>query len=395
MNPVLVQAKHIRAIARGHPWLYRQAVEERPRALRTGGATDLASTGRGFLGRGIWEEDASVACRIWTLRDDERIDEALFSQRFSEARLLRSAAGLPSRSAAYRVVNAEGDRMPGVLVDRFGDWLTLTLQTPALLPWRDRLVTALAEAVPSEGIYVKFEDDCVLLHGEPAPETLVVAEPAATVRVFPEFPGKSGLFTDMREARALVAPMLAERRFLNLFAHTGAWSAAAAAAGAKSIVSVDLSGPYLDVASQNVEFSAPGYAAHETVKSDVFRYLANAEREGETFGAILIDPPTFSSSRSSGSFNVKERYRPLVRAALRVLEPRGLLLCATNFRGISRDDFLHSLQDAAMQDANDLRVLTVLGQPADHPVLPAFPEAAYLHFALCATAVQPPVRWRP
>jgi len=395
MRPVYVQAKHTRAIARGHPWLYRQAVEERPRALRSGSAVDLASTGRAFIGRGIWEEESSIACRIWTLRDDERIGPELFAERFREARLLRSAAGLPARSAAYRVVNAEGDRMPGVLVDRWGDWLTMTLQTPSLLPWRDRLVTALAEAVPAEGIYVKFENDCVLLAGEPAPETLVVAEPAATVRVFPEVPGKSGLFTDMREARALVAPMLEGRRFLNLFAHTGAWSAAAAAAGAKEIVSVDLSGPYLGVAAENVEYSAPGYAAHKTVKSDVFRYLSHAEGEGETFDAILIDPPTFSSSRSSGSFNVKDRYRPLVRAALRILAPRGLLLCATNFRGISRDDFLHMLQDAATQDEHDLRVLTVLGQPADHPVVPAFPEAAYLHFALCATAVQPPVAWRP
>ena len=80
---------------------------------------------------------------------------------------------------------------------------------------------------------------------------------------------------------------------------------------------------------------------------------------------------------------------------LRILEPRGLLLCATNYRGISRDDFLHTLQDAASKDEHDLRVLTVLAQPADHPVIPAFPEAAYLHFALCATAVRPPLTWRP
>jgi 23S rRNA (cytosine1962-C5)-methyltransferase len=92
---------------------------------------------------------------------------------------------------------------------------------------------------------------------------------------------------------------------------------------------------------------------------------------------------------------VKDRYRPLVRAALRLLEPRGLLCCATNWRGISREDFLHVLQDAAGFDDHDLRVLTVLGQPADHPVVPAFPEAAYLHFAVCATAVQPPIAWRP
>jgi len=188
---------------------------------------------------------------------------------------------------------------------------------------------------------------------------------------------------------------MAGRKLLNLFAHTGAWSAAAAGAGAAEVISVDLSGPYLDIAAENVELTAPGYDAHTCVKQDVFEFLAHAEREGLTFDAILIDPPTFSSSRTSGTFNVKDRYRPLVRAALRVLEPRGLLLCATNWRGISREDFLHILQDAAGLDGNDLRVLTVLGQPADHPVVPAFPDAAYLHFAVCATAVQPPIAWRP
>lgn len=395
MQPVIVKRKHTRAISRGHPWLYRQAVEERPRALRDGAAVDLVGMDRAFLGRGIWEHRGSVAARVWTVRDDERIDEALFAQRFREARLLRKAAGLPDRTEAYRVVASEGDRMPGVVVDRWGEWLTLTLQTPALEPWLDRLVAALVEAVPARGIYVKDDERSVLVHGAPCPDVLVVREPTLRARVFLEIPGKSGLFTDMREIRATVAPLLAGRSFLNLFAHTGAWSAAAAAAGAKEIVSVDLSGPYLEVAAENVELSAPGYAAHTAVKQDVFEFLSFAEREGHAFDAILIDPPTFSSSHTSGTFNVKDRYRPLVRAALRVLEPRGLLLCATNWRGIAREEFLHLLQDAAEMDGHDLRVLTVHGQPADHPVLPAFPEAAHLQVAVCATAVQPPLPWRP
>ncbi len=309
--------------------------------------------------------------------------------------MLRKAAGVRGRTDAYRVVNGEGDRMPGVIVDRWGDWLTLTTQTPALEPWIDRLTTALIEAVPATGIYVKDDERSVLVHGAPCPDVHVVSEPAVRARVFIEVPGKSGLFTDMREARASTAPLLAGRRVLNLFAHTGAWSAAAAAAGAQEVVSVDLSGPYLAVADENVELSAPGYGAHTAVRQDVFEFLSFAEREGRTFDAIVIDPPTFSSSRTSGTFSVKDRYRPLVRAALRVLEPRGLLLCATNWRGISRDDFLHVLQDAAGLDDQDLRVLTVMGQPVDHPVVPAFPDAAYLHFAVCCTAVQPPLAWRP
>jgi 23S rRNA (cytosine1962-C5)-methyltransferase len=395
MRPVILHRKHVRAVGRGHPWLYRQAVEERPRNLRPGSAVDVVGPDRSFIGKGIWEPRGSLAARMWTLRDDQPIDQDLFAQRFREARMLRKAAGVPDRTDAYRVVHAEGDRMPGVVVDRWGDWLTLTLQTPALEPWLDRLLAALVEAVPAEGIYVKDDERSVLMHGAPCPDEHVVSEPTCRARVFLEVPGKSGLFTDMRDIRVAVAPMLSGRRVLNLFAHTGAWSAAAAGCGAREIVSVDLSGPYLEVAEANVELTAPGYDAHTAVKQDVFEFLSYAEREGMEFDAIVIDPPTFSSSRTSGTFNVKDRYRPLVRAALRVLEPRGLLLCATNWRGISRNEFLHTLQDAARMDDQDLRVLAVHGQPADHPVVPAFPEAAHLHVALCATAVQPPIAWRP
>ncbi len=395
MHELLIRREHVRAISRGHPWVYRQAVRARPRDRRPGSAVDVSCEKSGFIGRGIFDPDAPIAVRMWTLRRDEVIDEGLFARRFREARLIRKAAGVRQRTDAYREVNAEGDRMPGVLVDRWGEWLTMTLQTPSLEPWSSRLVEALAETMECRGIYLRTDDGCALVHGEGAEEPLVVYEPTARVRAFPAAAAKSGLFTDMREARALVAPMLAGRRFLNLFAHTGAWSAAAARAGAEEVVSVDLSGAYLAVARENVELSAPGYGTHTTTKADAFEALRDYAAAGRTFDAIMIDPPSFSSKGGAGTFTVKDGYRPLVRAALRVLEPRGVLVCATNFRGVSRDDFMHMIQDAGQAEEADVRVLSVLGQPVDHPIVPSFPESAYLHVAVCTQAAPPRVAWRP
>jgi 23S rRNA (cytosine1962-C5)-methyltransferase len=197
-------------------------------------------------------------------------------------------------------------------------------------------------------------------------------------------PGKPGLFTDMREVRASLAPMLRGRRFLNLFAHTGAFSAVAAAAGAGEVVSVDLSRPFLDVAARSVALNAPDFSAHETVAEDVFEAVRRFAAGGRRFDAILVDPPTFSSSRASGAFSVKDGYRPLVRAALRVLEPGGLLVAATNWRGIEREAFLRLLHDAAETERTDLRILAVWGQPADYPAPALLPEARHLHVALCS-----------
>ena len=243
----------------------------------------------------------------------------------------------------------------------------------------------------ARGVYLQGSDESRLLAGERCPAEFEIREPAGRFLVSPAAPGKTGLFTDMREARALLAPLCRGKRFLNLFAHTGAFSGAAAAAGAASIVSVDLSARYLAVASRNVGLNAAGASVeHETVAADAFDVLRRFAGDGRRFDVLVCDPPTFSSSKSSGAFSVKDQYRPLVRASLRVLEAGGLAAFATNFRGLDRDQFLRLIHDAAELDRVDVRVLTVLGPPADHPVDPALPEGGHLHFALCARADAPP-----
>ncbi len=396
-SPILkLDPKDARAVARGHPWVYRQALRGNVPKLKAGTQVRIAAQDKPPFGRGIFEPGASVAVRMWTDDPDERITPDLLARRIGAAVRLRDRAGVPERATAFRLVHAEGDRMPGVIVERYGDWLTLELQSTALRRWESRLVEALHATVTAHGIYVRSETDARLVAGEPCPAELIVREPAGRFVVDLDAPGKSGLFLDMREARVRIAPLLHGRRFLNLFAHTGAFSGVAAGAGATEVVSVDLGKRYLEVARRNVELNAasPGATTcpHEIVAEDVFETLKRFAQQGRRFDAVLVDPPTFSSSRRGGTFSVKDRYRPLVRAALRVLDPGGLLACATNWRGISREGFVRLLGDAARSEAVDLRVLEVFGQPADHPVLPAFPEGDYLQFAVCGTGERSEVR---
>ena len=383
-STVFLHPKDARAIAQGHPWVYREAIAEKPSKLRPGQVVEVAGPGRPFLGRGLYEPGAAIAVRVWTRRDDERIDEPMIVERLRAAASLREAMRIPERTDAWRVANAEGDGLPGIVVDRFGDWLALTLQSDALRTWAEPIVASLARAVPARGVYLKIGDESALVSGERCPDEIEVREPAVRMLVSPGAPGKPGLFPDLREARAAIAPALRGRSLLNLFAHTGAFSAAAAAAGAKEIVSVDLSGRYLETARRNVELNAPGFSAHETVAGDVFETLRRFAKDERRFDVIVCDPPSFSTSKSTGAFSVRDDYRPLVRAALRVLAAGGIACFSTNFRGVTRDQFLRTLHDGAEMEGVALRVLTVLGQPADFPVQPLMPEAAYLHFAICA-----------
>jgi 23S rRNA (cytosine1962-C5)-methyltransferase len=386
---IRLHGEHARAIAHGHPWVYRQAVAERPKGIAEGDVVDVSAGDRGFLARAVWEGDAAVAARVWTRDPAEKMDADLVARRIAEAVALRRAAGVPERTEAWRAVNAEGDRMPGVVVERWGEWTSVTLQDHAMQTrrWGEAVLAGVAAALPSRGVYVRDDESSQLAAGEPAPDELWVREPSGTFAVQLAKPGKPGLFTDMREIRAQFAPLLRGRSFLNLFAHTGAFSGAAAAAGAAEVVSVDLSRNFLDAAQRNVARNAPGFRAHETIAADVFETLRGMAGSGRRFGAVLVDPPTFSTSRKSGAFSVKDAYRPLIRAALRVLEPGGLLLAATNFRGVDREDFLRLLHDAAEVESADLRILAALGQPADYPSLALVPETRHLQAALCAFGV--------
>ena len=200
--------------------------------------------------------------------------------------------------------------------------------------WLEDLARATADVTGCRGVQLLDERRARCLVGEAPPKTLVVEEPTGRFEVDLVHPGKPGLFMDMREIRVRLAPWFEGRRFLNLFAHTGAFSAAAARAGATEVVSVDLSGPHLAVAERNVELTSPGFTGHEILVEDVFDALARLQRPGRTFDAVLIDPPTFSASKKrGGQWSVKDSYRPVVRAALRILAPGGLLVCATNWRG--------------------------------------------------------------
>lgn len=385
-SAVFLHPKDSRAIAQGHPWVYREAIAEKPTKLKPGQVVEVTGPGRPFLGRGIYDPGSSIAVRVWTRTEGERIDEAMIAARFKAAAALRERMRIPQRTTAWRVANAEGDGLPGIVVDRFGDWLALTLQTDALTSWAEPIVAALQQSVPARGIYLRTDEESVLVAGQRCPDEFEVEEPSVRCLVSLAATGKPGLFPDMRDVRAALAPIAKGRRVLNLFAHTGAFSAMAARAGASEVVSVDLSGRYLALARRNVELNAPGFAAHESISGDVFETLVRLARDGRKFDLVICDPPSFSSSKKSGTFSVKDDYRPLVRATTRVLEPGGMACFATNFRGVAREQFLRTIHDGAEMETVSLRVLAEMGQPADFPILPVMPEASYLHVALCASA---------
>ena len=373
-----LQAKDARAIGRGHPWVYRQAVGRRRQKLSRGTVVELVGPDGHFLGRGLFDPGSAIAVRVWTRDPRESIDAHLLARRIAQAHARRVRFGIPERTDVYRIANAEGDDLPGLLIERYGAYVSVELQSPALRRMRKAIAGAVQATLPCAGAVLRDGDETTQLFGEPVPEECTVREPTAQLVARVGAPGKTGVFMDMREVRVRLATLSAGRRVLNLFAHTGAFSACAAGAGATEVVSVDLSGHYLEYARRNVELTAPNFDAHETIAGDVFRTLADLAREERRFDLVIADPPSFSTSREGGSFQADKRYPELVKGVLRVLGPGGLLIAATNHRGTTQEQFLRRLHDGAHALRRSLRVHEVHGQPADYPVLPVLPETAHL-----------------
>ncbi|NOY12626.1 MAG: class I SAM-dependent rRNA methyltransferase, partial [Deltaproteobacteria bacterium] len=301
---------------------------------------------------------------------------------------------------AYRLVNGEGDGLPGLTVDRYGDYLMVQLYSAAWDCHLSALTTALQRVYQPRGIYRKLRPQetrrleakhknkqySTVIFGESAPVPLTVRENGLAYRVDLREGLNTGLFPDQRRNRRELMSRAAGKRVLNLFAFTGAFSVAAAAAGAKQVTSVDVSQKYLDVARENFAGNRLNPKRHQFIVADVFAELAEMREQRRRFDIILFDPPSFSTTRKS-RFSTHGGTAKLVAETLPLLENGGLLMSSSNHQKVSMDDYLKELRRGALQVGAELRTIFTSGQPEDFPCPVGFPEGRYLKFVISTIPV--------
>lgn len=382
------------SIERGHPWVFRDALRKTPARLDAGAVVELAD-GRGkFLGRGLWDPDSPIAVRIHERDAATPLDVASFGRRLEAAFALRARLFDGPDTDAYRLVNGEGDRIPGLVIDRYRDTAVLRLDGDALAPWIEALREPLAKlcaahGIRSGGVRLGREAQAARsaggklveqLWGPPIPERMFVRERGLALEVDLHFGHKTGAFLDQRENLARVRALARGRaRALNLFSYTGGFSIAAALGGATRVTSVDTAGPAHASAQRSFRENGLDPTGHAFVTADAFAFLEAAEKRGDRFDLVISDPPSFAPSEKAKP-RAMASYRRLHQACARVLAEGGTLCAASCSSHITADDFFATLDDASLGRA-DLRVVSMLGQPEDHPFLPAWPEGRYLKFA--------------
>ncbi len=394
MTAVCVPERLVGHLLAGHPWLYAESIPAIQEA-QTGDFVALLSPKRRLLGIGLFDARSAIALRVLSTRAEDRPGPDLWRRRVREALRCRREALDLERTDAYRLLNGEGDRLPGIVVDNYAGYLSLKLDTEAWLPHLDDLCGALVEVVDPRGIYLKgvagsrrkgARDPGPLakprtLYGEAPPEPTPVLEHGMRLGVSLVHGQKTGFFLDQRENRALIRRYAEGRTVLNLFSYTGGFSIAAALGGATRVASVDTAAAAIAGARENFALNGIDPDEHEFAAEDAFAYLERCAEAKRTFDLVICDPPSFAP-RKQAVTNAVRAYTRLHRQALRRVERGGLFAAASCSSHITMEMFLGTLREAAAKCRRPLRMIECRHQPADHPSYLHFPEGRYLKFAL-------------
>ncbi|MBU4120732.1 MAG: class I SAM-dependent rRNA methyltransferase [Proteobacteria bacterium] len=377
------------ALRRGHPWVFSGALASVEGKLEPGDIVLAAdATGRN-LGLGFFNT-GDIAFRLLTDNPAARIDAGFWRRRIERALALRRQV-VPPETDAFRLVNAEGDGMPGLVVDRYGGYLVFSIGTAGMEKWRETLVGLMVEAVGPVGIYERSEGRSRQLEGlaericpvvGEIPETAEITENGLRFVVDLIAGQKTGFFFDQRLNREIVGALSREAAVLNCFSYTGAFSIYAVRGGAKRVVSVEASAATNEIACRNLVRNGLSPKNHPVLTANVFDYIRETE---EVFDLIILDPPAFAKSRKDVARSARG-YKEINLQAARRLREGGLLATFSCSNPIDPELFEKIVLGAVRDAGKTAQVLRLLGAGPDHPVNLAHPEGRYLKgLLLCLT----------
>ena len=374
-----------RALQRRHPWVFAGSVAS--------GKADAGETVRveaadgSFLAWGAYSGSSSIRVRVWSFAEAERIDAAFFQRRIARAVALR--ARLPINSTGVRLVHGEADGLPGLVVDRYGDLLSVQFLAAGSERWKDLLADQLLATTGATRLYERSDVGVRQLEGLPqhagwlrgeGDTELQISEHGWQLRLDVARGHKTGFYLDQRDNRAAFARWVRHfgcQQVLNAYCYTGGFTVAALAAGAAHVTSVDSSAPALERVQAHVQLNGFELAASTCEDADVNQFLRASLESGRRFDAIVLDPPKFAPTAAHAE-RAARAYKDINRLALKLLAPGGLLLTFSCSGGISADLFHKIVAGAAADAGVDGAILQRLEASCDHPTTMEFPEGEYL-----------------
>lgn len=381
MPKAYLKSSRERRVEMGHPWIFRSDIDRVEASAQPGDVVDVHAARGRFLGRAYYNPASMITLRMLT-RHDEPIDRDFFYRRVQQAYDYRKAfCDLDS----CRLIFAESDRLPALIVDSFGDVLVMQCLALGMERYKQDVTDALVELLHPAGIYERSDvpvraleglEQCTGLRYGQVPDRVEMVENGVHFWVDVKQGQKTGFFLDQKENRAAIAPFVRDARVLDCFTHTGSFALHAGHYGAREVTGVDISEYACQFATENARLNGLEDRVHFQ-EANAFDLLAEQSRHGEKYDVIILDPPAFTKTRAAVA-SAARGYKEINLRAMKMVREGGYLVTCSCSQHILPAHFLEIVRDAARDAHVQLRQVEYRTQGRDHPILPAAPETQYL-----------------
>jgi 23S rRNA (cytosine1962-C5)-methyltransferase len=392
MPSIVIKTHAGKSLLRRHPWIFSGAIAAVEGSPQTGETVDILGSDGVRYGRGAYSPHSQIRVRVWSFDPDADISADFFRFRLQQALASRSLPPLAAETGACRLVNAESDGLPGIIVDRYRDYLVCQFLSAGADFWKDTLIAQLSRLVPCQGIYERSDVEVRDKEGLTQRRGVVFGIQPPNLVEFREGPyrfladiksgHKTGFYLDQRDNRAWVAEYAKEARVLNCFSYTGAFAVAAMKGGAAGVVNVDSSSAALELARRQAELNGIDPAKIQNLEGNVFAVLRALREEERRFDLVILDPPKFAESRRQLT-KAGRGYKDINLLAFQLIRPGGELITFSCSGLVGRELFQKIVADAALDAGREVQILRWLSQASDHPTALNFPEGSYLKVLVC------------
>jgi 23S rRNA (cytosine1962-C5)-methyltransferase len=376
-----------RSLLRRHPWIFSGAIAEVRGAPHSGDTVDVRAADGSFLAWAAYSPASQIRARVWSFDETEIPGPDLFERRIAAALALRRTEIPLEATDALRLVHGESDGLPGLVADRYADTLVVQLASAGCERWRETLIEILRAQSGCARVYERsdtegrelegFAASAGLIAGPAADRPLEIVEHGIRYEVDAAAGQKTGFYLDQRDNRRRVGLLAGDREMLNCFCYTGGFALSALAGGVRSVLSIDSSGPALELAKRNLALNGFEAGRAEWLEADVFGALRKLQREGRQFDLIVLDPPKFAPTPKDAE-RAARGYKDINLNALKLLRRGGLLATFSCSGGVSPELFQKIVAGAAADAGASLLLRERYRAAPDHPVRIEFPEGEYL-----------------
>jgi len=392
MPIIMLKKGRDKSLLRKHPWIFSGAIDSTKEIFQNGETVEVRSADGKFLCWGSFSSHSQISVRILSFNQDEKIDTGFFKSKIKQAINFRSEILNTEITNAYRIINAESDWLPGLVVDKYSDFLVCQFLSAGAEFWKDVIVNQLAEILKPAGIYERsdvavrskegLQPIAGVLFGTEPPDLLEILENKKKFFVDIKNGHKTGFYLDQRENRLLLSQFCKGKEILNCFSFSGSFSVYALESGAKKITNVDSSSEALLLADKNIALNNFEKSDYENINDDVFKYLRKLRDTDKLFDVIILDPPKFAESVNQIT-KASRGYKDVNLLALKLLNKGGVLFTFSCSGHVTPELFNKIVADAALDSGKHVNVMKYLSQSPDHTISTNFPEGHYLKGLVC------------